>query len=249
MPVRVIPCLDVRDGRVVKGVQFQNIRDAGDPVSCAMRYEAEGADEIVMLDIAATEEGRDTALNTVRRVADSLFIPLTVGGGVRSVADFRALLQAGADRVAINSAALQRPELINECASEFGVQAVVLSCDAKRVGDRWLATTHGGRVVSSIDVVEWCTAAARAGAGEILLTSVDRDGTGSGFDLPLLRAVTARVPVNVIASGGGGALSHFFDAVETGGAQALLAASLFHDRHMTIADVKAALAAERIPVR
>lgn len=249
VPERVIPCLDVRDGRVVKGVSFENIRDAGDPVECATRYEAEGADELVLLDISATDRAASTALGTVRRVADALFIPLTVGGGVRSIDDFRALLRAGADRVAINTAALRDPQLLARCATEFGVQAVVLSCDAKRDGDRWLATVRGGREVTTVDAVEWCRQAEELGAGEILLTSVDRDGTNLGFDVELLRAVTSSVRVAVIASGGAGAPEHFRDAIESGGARAVLAASLFHDRRLTVGEVKRALRAEGIPVR
>ena len=245
IPERVIPCLDVRDGRVVKGVAFENIRDAGDPVACAMRYEEEGADEIVILDISATDRGTGTAIETVRRVAESLFIPLTVGGGVRTVADFRVLLQAGADRVAINSAALRRPELICECAEEFGVQAMVLSCDAKN----GFAAIRGGRELTDVDVVEWCKRAEELGAGEILLTSIDRDGTNSGFDLELLRAVTSVLTIGVIASGGAGLVEHFRDAIECGGARAVLAASLFHDRALTVGDVKRHLATEGIPVR
>jgi len=245
IPERVIPCLDVRDGRVVKGVSFEHIRDAGDPVEAAMRYEAEGADELVLLDISATDRTASTALDTVRRVAESLFIPLTVGGGVRTIDDFRALLRAGADRVAINTAALRRPELLRECAEEFGVQAVVLSCDAKG----GFATVRGGRELTDVDAADWCLRAEDLGTGEILLTSVDRDGTNSGFDLELLRAVTSRLKIGVIASGGAGALSHFLDAIESGGARAVLAASLFHDRVFTVSDVKRYLATEGIPIR
>ena len=240
IPERVIPCLDVRGGRVVKGVSFENIRDAGDPVECAMRYEAEGADELVILDI---DGGTDR--DTIRRVAESIFIPLTVGGGVRSLDDFRSMLRAGADRVAINTAALRRPELIRECAEEFGVQAVVLSCDAKG----GVAAVRGGREVTDVDVVEWCRRAESLGAGEILLTSVDRDGTNRGFDVELLRAVTSAVKIGVIASGGAGRVEDFRDAIEAGGARAVLAASLFHDRVLTVGDVKRFLAAEGIPVR
>jgi imidazole glycerol-phosphate synthase subunit HisF len=240
IPERVIPCLDVRSGRVVKGVSFTNIRDAGDPVECAMRYEEEGADELVLLDIDGAG-----AIETVHRVAESLFIPLTVGGGVRSIEDFRALLRAGADRVAINTAALLRPELIRDCAREFGVQAVVLSCDAK--GGR--ATIRGGKETTDVDAVEWCRRAEELGAGEILLTSVDRDGTNSGFDLELLRAVTSILTIGVIASGGAGRVEDFRDAIESGGARAVLAASLFHDRVLTVGDVKRHLMAEGIPVR
>jgi imidazole glycerol-phosphate synthase subunit HisF len=240
IPERVVPCLDVRGGRVVKGVSFENIRDAGDPVECAVRYEAEGADELVILDI---DGGTDR--DTIRRVAESLFIPLTVGGGVRTLDDFRAMLRAGADRVAINTAALRRPELIRECAEEFGVQAVVLSCDAKG----GFATVRGGREVTDVNAVEWCRRAEELGAGEILLTSVDRDGTSSGFDVGLLRAVSSSVKIGVIASGGAGRVEDFRDAIEAGGARAVLAASLFHDRVLTVGDVKRFLAAEGIPVR
>jgi len=249
VPVRVIPCLDMRDGRVVKGVNFENIRDAGDPVECARRYEEEGADELVILDISATDANRTTALEMVRRVSEAIFIPLTIGGGVRTVEDFRALLRAGADRVAINTAAMRSPDLIAECAHEFGVQAVVLSCDAKRVGDRFEAMVRSGRESSGIDAIEWCHRAESLGAGEILLTSVDRDGTNSGFDIDLLRSVTSVLRIGVIASGGAGRLEDFRDAVESGGANAVLAASLFHDRVLSVADVKRFLHSEGIPVR
>jgi cyclase len=245
IPERIIPCLDVRDGRVVKGINFLNIRDAGDPVECAGRYEAEGADELVILDISATDSNRDTAIDTVRRVANELFIPLTVGGGVRSIEDFRALLRAGADRVAINTAALRNPQLIADCAAEFGVQAIVLSCDAR--GREVMV--RSGKEATSIDAVEWCRRAEELGAGEILLTSVDRDGTSSGFDVPLLRAVSSAVKIGVIASGGAGRIEDFRDAIESGGARAVLAASLFHDRRLSIGDVKRFLASEGIPVR
>ncbi|PYQ27409.1 MAG: imidazole glycerol phosphate synthase subunit HisF [Acidobacteria bacterium] len=241
VPERVIPCLDVRAGRVVKGVSFVNIRDAGDPVECAMRYEEEGADELVILDIA----GDRSSIDTVRRVAESIFIPLTVGGGIRSVEDFRDTLRAGADRVAINTAALHRPELIAECSREFGVQAVVLSVDAK--GGQ--CAVHGGKEVTNFDAIEWCKRGEQLGAGEILLTSVDRDGTNSGFDIELLRAATSVLKIGVIASGGAGTLDHFRDAIEAGGARAVLAASLFHDRVLTVGDVKRHLEAEGIPVR
>jgi cyclase len=249
IPERIIPCLDVRDGRVVKGVNFVDIRDAGDPVECAARYEAEGADELVILDISATDANRTTALETVHRVSESLFIPLTVGGGVRTIEDFRALLRAGADRVAINTAALRNPQLIADCAREFGVQAVVLSCDAKRIGDHFEAMVRSGKESSGVDAVTWCKEAEELGTGEILLTSVDRDGTNAGYDIELLRAVTSVVRISVIASGGAGSLEHFRDAIEAGGARAVLAASLFHDRRLSIGDVKRFLARERIPVR
>jgi cyclase len=249
IPERVIPCLDIRDGRVVKGVSFTGIRDAGDPVECATRYESEGADEIVVLDISASDRNESSALRTIRTIADALFIPLTVGGGVRTVADFRAMLRAGADRVAVNTAAVQRPELISETASEFGRQAVVLSCDARRVNGRFEVMTRSGKDSSGLDAVEWCVRAEALGAGEILLTSVDRDGTQSGFDIELLRAVSGAVRINVIASGGAGTVQHFRDAIESGGAHAVLAASLFHDGRMTVGEVKSYLAAEGIPVR
>jgi cyclase len=249
IPERIIPCLDVRDGRVVKGVQFEHIRDAGDPVEAAMRYEAEGADELVILDISATDRGSGSAIETVRRVAEAIYIPLTVGGGIRTLEDFRTMLRAGADRVAINTAALARPELIEECAREFGVQAVVLSCDAERAGERYEAMVRSGKESSGRDAVEWCVEAERLGAGEILLTSVDRDGTNSGFDIELLRAVSSRLKIGVIASGGAGKLDDFRDAIESGGARAVLAASLFHDGRMTVGDVKRSLAESGIPVR
>jgi imidazole glycerol-phosphate synthase subunit HisF len=249
IPERIIPCLDVRDGRVVKGVNFTNIRDAGDPVEAAARYEAEGADELVILDISATDSNHQTALDTVRRVAEAIFIPLTVGGGIRTTEDFRAMLRAGADRVGINTAALRNPPLIAECAAEFGVQAVVLSCDAKRAGESWLATVRSGKELTAVDAVEWCRRGGELGAGEILLTSVDRDGTNAGFDIELLRAVTAVLKIGVIASGGAGSLDDFRDAIEAGGARAVLAASLFHDRVLTVGDVKRYLELEGIPVR
>ncbi len=248
IPVRVIPCLDVRGGRVVKGVNFAAIRDAGDPEECAARYEADGADELVVLDISATDQGRATALETVQRVAGALFIPLTAGGGVRTIEDFRALLRAGADRVAINTAAVQKPDLIREARAEFGAQAVVLSCDAKKSGEGYEVMVRGGKEPAGIDAVQWCAAAAEMGCGEILLTSVDRDGTHGGFDLGLLRAVSAAVRVSIIASGGAGSCEHFREAVEHG-AQAVLAASQFHDGHMRISDVKRYLDGEGIPVR
>lgn len=249
IPERVIPCLDVQDGRVVKGINFANLRDAGDPVECAKRYEAEGADELMILDVAATDRDRGTALETVRRVAESIFIPLAVGGGVRTIDDFRALLRAGADRVAINTAALRNPQLIAECAEEFGAQAVVVSCDAKRIGGQWIAMARGGKQTTADDAVEWCCDAERLGAGEILLTSVDRDGTSAGFDIELLRAATSKLKIGVIASGGAGRVEDFRDAIESGGARAVLAASLFHDRQLSISDVKRYLGREGIPVR
>ncbi len=249
IPERVIPCLDIRDGRVVKGVNFAGIRDAGDPVETVRRYEDEGADEIAALDISASDRGVATAADTVRRIAESIYIPLTVGGGVRSIEDFRAMLRAGADRVAINTAAVRRPELIAETAKEFGVQAVVLSCDAKRIGNHFEVMVRSGKDTTGIDAVEWCRRAEDLGCGEILLTSVDRDGTNAGYDIELLRAVTGAVRISVIASGGAGKLEDFAQAIENGGARAVLAASLFHDRRLTIGEVKAYLSAEGIPVR
>jgi cyclase len=249
IPERIVPCLDVRDGRVVKGVSFTNIRDAGDPVECAMRYEAEGADELVILDISATDAGKRTALDTVHRVAEALFIPLTVGGGVRSIEDFRALLRAGADRVGINTAAIRDPSLLARCAAEFGVQAVVLSCDAKRVDGRYEAIVRSGKEASGVDAIEWCRHAEELGAGEILLTSVDRDGTNLGYDVELLRAVSSVLKIGVIASGGAGQLRDFREAIESGGARAVLAASLLHDRRLSIGEVKDYLEREGIPVR
>jgi cyclase len=249
IPERIVPCLDVRDGRVVKGVSFANLRDAGDPVECAMRYEAEGADELVILDVSATDAGKRTALDTVHRVAEALFIPLTVGGGVRTIEDFRALLRAGADRVGINTAAIRDPSLLARCAAEFGVQAVVLSCDAKRVDGRFEAIVRSGKESSGVDAVDWCRRAEELGAGEILLTSVDRDGTNLGYDVELLRAVSSVLKIGVIASGGAGKLDDFREAIESGGARAVLAASLFHDRRLSIGEVKDYLEREGIPVR
>lgn len=247
---RIVPCLDIRGGRVVKGVRFESLRDAGDPVEAAIRYEEAGADELVMLDISATAEERNASLETIRRVAENLFIPLTVGGGVRSVSDFRALLRSGADRVAINTAAVERPELIAECAREFGVQAVVVAVDAAGDGDgSAVVRTRAGSGVTQLDVVEWCRRAEQLGAGEILLTSIDRDGTGEGFDIDLLRRVSAAMKIGVIASGGAGKLEHFLDAVERGGASAVLAASLFHDRKLTIGELKQYLKSKGVEVR
>ncbi|MGK2858256.1 MAG: imidazole glycerol phosphate synthase subunit HisF [Thermoanaerobaculia bacterium] len=246
---RIIPCLDVRGGRVVKGVRFRDIRDAGDVVECARRYEAEGADELVMLDISATAEEREASLETVRRVADQLFVPLTIGGGVKSVDDFRRLLRAGADRVAINSAAVADPALIERCASEFGVQAVVIACDARPREGGWEVVTHAGSRSTGIDAVDWCRRAAELGAGELLLTSIDRDGTQSGFDCELVRTASGVSGIGVIASGGAGRFEHFREAIESGGASALLAASLFHDGTMSIGALKEYLAQSGIGVR
>ncbi len=255
LAVRVIPCLDVDAGRVVKGVNFANLRDAGDPVELAAVYDAEGADELTFLDVTASSSGRATMLDVVRRTAEQVFIPLTVGGGVRAVADVDALLRAGADKVSVNTAAIARPELLAELARQFGSQCIVLSVDARTVPaggaptrSGWEVTTHGGRQGTGIDAVEWARRGAELGVGEILLNSMDADGTKAGFDLPMLRAVRAVVTVPVIASGGAGAAGDFAPAVRAG-ADAVLAASVFHFGELTIGDVKAAMAAEGIPVR
>ena len=249
LKLRVIPCLDVNDGRVVKGVNFVSLRDAGDPVEQAAVYDAAGADELTFLDITASHENRDTILDVVSRTAARVFLPLTVGGGIRSVDDMRRLLLAGADKCSINSAAIARPELIREAAEKFGSQCVVVAADAKRTGpDHWSIFTHGGRRDTGIDAVHWCRQAAELGAGEILLTSMDRDGTGLGFDLDLLRLVCGAVRVPVIASGGVGTLQHFVEGAQAG-ATGLLAASVFHFGTFTIAQVKAALQDAGLPVR
>ncbi len=248
LKLRVIPCLDVKDGRVVKGVNFVSLRDAGDPVEQAAVYDAAGADELTFLDITASHENRDTIIDVVGRTAARVFLPLTVGGGIRSTDDMRRLLLAGADKCSINSAAISRPDFINEAARKFGSQCVVVAVDARRGGEGWEVFTHGGRRGTGIDAVGWCAEMAARGAGEILLTSMDRDGTGLGFDLDLLRAVTARVNIPVIASGGVGTLAHFVEGAEAG-ATGLLAASVFHFGQFTIAEVKAALAAAGLPVR
>ena len=248
--VRVIPCLDVDAGRVVKGVNFVDLRDAGDPVELAARYDAEGADELVFLDITASSDARDTMVDVARRVADEVFIPFTVGGGVRSVDDGRRLLRAGAEKVGVNTAAVERPELVAELAVEFGAQCVVVAIDARRrPGGGWEVTTHGGRTPTGIDTVTWAEDAAALGAGEILLTSMDRDGTKEGFDLELTRAVSDAVGVPVIASGGVGTLAHLVDGVIEGGADAVLAASIFHFGEHTVAEAKAALADRGVTVR
>ncbi|GAA1094458.1 imidazole glycerol phosphate synthase subunit HisF [Nocardiopsis composta] len=252
--VRVIPCLDVDAGRVVKGVNFQNLRDAGDPVELAARYDAEGADELTFLDVTASSGDRETTYDVVRRTAEQVFIPLTVGGGVRTPDDVDRLLRAGADKVGVNTAAIARPELIREIAERFGNQVLVLSADVRRVADGaptpsgFEVTTHGGRRGTGIDAVEWVRRAAELGAGEILLNSMDADGTKAGFDLELVRAARAVVDVPLIASGGAGEVGHFPPAVEAG-ADAVLAASVFHFRDFTIADVKAELARHGHPVR
>jgi cyclase len=252
---RIIPCLDVRDGRVVKGVRFENLRDAGDPVECARAYDEGGADELCLLDISASHEGRKTMLDVVRKTADALFVPLTVGGGVKSRADVDELLRAGADKVSVNSAAVQNPTLIDEVARAYGTQVLVLAIDARRRADGgWEVFTHGGRKGTGVDVVAWAMDGARRGAGEILLTSMDRDGTGEGYDLALLRAVTGAVAVPVIASGGVGTLDHLVEGLVPaerggGGADAALAASIFHDGRFTIAQARAHLATAGLSTR
>ena len=246
---RVIPCLDVNAGRVVKGVKFVDLVDAGDPVELAGWYETEGADELVFLDITASHEERDTILEIANRTAEQVFIPLTIGGGVRSVSDIRRLLRAGADKVAVNTSAVERPELISEGADEFGAQCMVAAIDARREGDHWEVFTHGGRRPAGLDAVQWAVEAEKRGAGEILLTSMDRDGTKKGFDIELLKAVSAEVNVPVIASGGAGVLEHFSEALTEGGAEAVLAASLFHFGQLSIKQVKNHLESKGIPVR
>jgi cyclase len=259
---RVIPCLDVDRGRVVKGTNFVDLRDAGDPVELAARYDLEGADELVFLDITASSDDRDTIVEMVHQVAEQVYIPFTVGGGIRTIEDARRMLRAGADKVSVNTAAVQRPELIGEIAAEFGAQCVVCAIDARRrrpdgdptapapkVADGWEVYLHGGRTPTGIDAVEWAQRAAELGAGEILLTSMDRDGTREGFDLDLTRAIADAVNVPVIASGGVGTLDHLADGVTVGGADAVLAASIFHFREYSIADAKHAMQAAGITVR
>jgi len=248
---RVIPCLDVADGRVVKGTNFVDIRDAGDPVELAERYDAAGADELVFLDITATHERRDTIVELARRTADNVFIPFTIGGGIRSVADAQAVLDAGADKVAVNSAAVARPALIDELSQRFGMQCVVLAIDAKARADAsgWEVYVAGGRTATGLDVLDWVCEGVGRGAGEILLTSMDRDGTSDGYDLALTRAVSDAVSVPVIASGGAGELSHMAQALQEGGADAALVASIFHFGHHTVAEAKAHLAAAGVAVR
>jgi len=251
---RIIPCLDVENGRVVKGVKFVDIRDAGDPVEVARRYNEEGADEITFLDITASHEERDTTLHTVERMASEVFIPLTVGGGVRTIADIRNLLNAGADKVSINSAAIKNPDFVTEAAERFGSQCIVVAIDAKRVSadgeiPRWEIFTHGGRRPTGIDAVEWAERMVANGAGEILLTSMDRDGTKDGFDLEVTRAISDAVCVPVIASGGVGNLQHLVDGVLKGGADAVLAASIFHFAEFTVGEAKAYMASKGIEVR
>ena len=246
---RIIPCLDVDQGRVVKGVSFVNLRDAGDPVDLAALYDREGADEVVFLDITASSDGRATMVDVVERTAERVFIPLTVGGGIRTPDDMRGMLRAGADKVAVNSAAVADPDLIAACASEFGSQCVVLAIDAKRAGASWEVYTHGGRRPAGIDALEWARRGVDLGAGEILLTSMDADGQLTGYDLELTAAVSTGVSVPVIASGGAGTSQHMYEALVRGYADAVLAASIFHYGTLRIADVKANLAARGVPIR
>lgn len=251
---RIIPCLDVDNGRVVKGIRFVSLVDAGDPVEQGKRYDAEGADELTFLDITASSDKRDIVADLVRRVADEVFIPFTVGGGLRTVEDIRAILRAGADKITLNTAALEQPELISACAETFGSQCVVVAIDARRrVADDaragWEVYTHGGRRNAGLDALEWSIRAQQLGAGEILLTSMDRDGTRNGYDIELTRAVSSAVRIPVIASGGAGKLEHFYEALTDGGASAVLAASLFHFGEFTIAEVKNYLRSRNVEVR
>ncbi|MBN9041667.1 MAG: imidazole glycerol phosphate synthase subunit HisF [Rhizobiales bacterium 62-47] len=252
--VRVIPCLDVKDGRVVKGVNFVDLRDAGDPVEAAIAYDAAGADELCFLDITATHENRGTMLDVVRRTAEACFMPLTVGGGVRTVDDIRTLLKSGADKVSINSAAVSRREFVKEAAEKFGDQCIVVAIDAKRVtraggSDRWEIFTHGGRKATGIDAIEYAQEVVSLGAGEILLTSMDRDGTRQGFDIPLTRAIADSIKVPVIASGGVGNLDHLVDGIRNGHATAVLAASIFHFGEFTIREAKEHMERAGLPMR
>jgi cyclase len=249
LKVRVIPCLDVKDGRVVKGVRFVDLTDAGDPVEAARAYDAAGADELCFLDITASHENRGTILDVVARTAEQCFMPVTVGGGVRTVADVRALLLAGADKVSINTGAIQRREIVREASEKFGAQAIVVAIDAKRVGNDFEIFTHGGRNATGLNAVRYAEEVAALGAGEILLTSMDRDGTGDGFDLELTRAVADAVPIPVVASGGIGTLDHFAEGVKKGHASAVLAASVFHFGTFTIRQAKEHMAAAGVPVR
>ncbi|HCO38680.1 MAG: imidazole glycerol phosphate synthase subunit HisF [Aquificota bacterium] len=246
---RIIPCLDVDRGRVVKGVRFLNLVDAGDPVEVAKVYEEQGADELVFLDITASAEGRKTTLEVVRRVAEEVFMPFTVGGGISSLEDMRKLLEAGADKISINTSAVKNPELIYEGAKRFGSQCIVVAIDAKRKGDSWEVYIHGGRTPTGLDAIEWAKKAESLGAGEILLTSMDKDGTKSGYDLELTKAIAEAVRIPVIASGGAGSMEHFYEAFTFGKADACLAASLFHFREIEIPALKAYLYSRGITVR
>jgi cyclase len=249
LKLRVIPCLDVKDGRVVKGVNFISLRDAGDPVEQAAIYDAAGADELTFLDITASSDNRDTILDVVSRTAENIFLPLTVGGGIRSTADMRRLLLAGADKCSINSAAIARPELVSDAAQKFGSQCVVVAIDARQSArGKWEVFSHGGRTNTGLDVLDWASRMESLGAGELLVTSMDRDGTGTGFDLELLKSICAAVRLPVVASGGVGTLEHFVEGAKAG-ATGLLAASVFHFGKFTIADVKNALAQAGLPVR
>ncbi len=246
---RIIPCLDVDKGRVVKGVRFVNLVDAGDPVEVSLLYEEQGADELVFLDITASAEDRKITLEVVRRVAEEVFMPFTVGGGISSLEDMRKLLEAGADKVSINTSAVKNPQLIYEGAKRFGSQCVVVAIDAKRRGNGWEVYIHGGRTPTGLDAIEWAKKAESLGAGEILLTSMDRDGTKSGYDIELTKAVSEAVNIPVIASGGAGSMEHFYDGFVLGGADACLAASLFHFREISIPELKDYLASRGVPVR
>lgn len=248
---RIIPCLDVKDGRVVKGVNFVKLKDAGDPVECGQAYDAAGADELVFLDITASSDHRATVVDMVRRVAEKVFIPFTVGGGIRTVDDFKAVLREGADKVSINSAAVETPELITDAAMKFGSQCVAVAIDAKRRpdGSGWNVYKYGGRVDTGLDAVEWADKVYRLGAGEILLTSMDCDGTKAGYDIALTKAVSSELPIPVIASGGAGTKEHFYEALTEGGAEAALAASLFHYKELEIMDLKHYLADRGLPMR
>ena len=248
---RIIPCLDIKDGRVVKGVNFVDLQDAGDPVAVAAAYDAAGADEVVFLDITASSDHRDTVVDMVRAVASKVFIPFTVGGGIRTVEDFRALLREGADKISINSSAIDNPQLIHDAAEKFGSQCVVVAIDAKKRpdGSGWNVYKHGGRIDVGLDAVEWAKKAESLGAGEILLTSMDGDGTKAGYDIELTKAISEAVNIPVIASGGAGTLEHFYEALTEGGAEAALAASLFHFKELEIREVKEYLAGRGVPVR
>lgn len=246
---RIIPCLDVKDGRVVKGINFVNLVDAGDPVEQARVYDEQGADELTFLDITASHEKRDTIIDVVERTADQVFMPLTVGGGVRALEDIRRLLHAGADKVAINTAAVNNPELVRDAANRFGTQCIVVAVDAKRSGGSWEVYTHGGRTATGIDAVEWCVKMRDYGAGEILLTSMDRDGTREGYDIELTRKVSDSVDIPVIASGGVGTREHLYEGLSVAGASAALAASIFHFGEDTVGDVKSYLKERGVAIR
>ena len=246
---RIIPCLDVKDGRVVKGVNFVSLKDAGDPVDCARAYDQSGADELVFLDITASHEKRKIFLDVVRKTAECVFMPLTVGGGISNISDIRSLLNAGADKVSMNTSAVKEPGLIRQAANQFGAQCIVVAIDAKRVGNHWEVFTHGGRTATELDVIEWAKKAQTLGAGEILLTSMDADGTKNGFDLRLTKAVTEAVSIPVIASGGAGTLEHFYQVFAQGGADAALAASVFHYGEISIPEVKTFLKQKKVNMR